>query len=151
MSKHAQRIKRADVERQLRLDLDPTPKTSHSRLVAVVDDDPFFRRSLQRLLGTMGFEVRGFGSAEEFLSYPHKKRFRCLLLDFNLPGMTGSELLARLFDLPETLPVIVISGDIKVEWRVAGMARVAAILSKPVDAAVLGSALDASLAALADR
>ena len=117
MSKNAQRIKRVDVERQLRLD--PTPKVSQSRWVAVVDDDPFFRRSLGRLLGTMGLQVRGFVSAEEFLAYPHKKRFRCLLLDFNLPGMTGSELLAHLGHLRETLPVIVISALDELDSRIA--------------------------------
>ncbi len=69
--------------------------------VFVIDDDRDVRRSLQWLLATAGLPVRAYGSAEDFLADYRTlsggaQRAGCIVLDVQLPGMDGFELLARL-------------------------------------------------------
>jgi two-component system, LuxR family, response regulator FixJ len=64
--------------------------------VFVIDDDRDVRKSLQWLLTTAGLPVRTYVSAEDFLTDYRAQRAGCILLDVQLPGMDGFELLARL-------------------------------------------------------
>lgn len=64
--------------------------------VFVIDDDRDVRKSLQWLLATAGLPVRAYASAEDFLADYHAQRAGCILLDVQLPGMDGFELLAWL-------------------------------------------------------
>jgi two-component system response regulator FixJ len=64
--------------------------------VFVIDDDRDVRKSLQWLLATAGLPVRAYASAEDFLADYRTQRAGCILLDVQLPGMDGFELLARL-------------------------------------------------------
>lgn len=66
--------------------------TAVRSLVAVVDDDESVRESLPDLLRELGFAVRVFASAEEFLASDCIGQTRCLLLDIALPGMSGLDL-----------------------------------------------------------
>lgn len=66
--------------------------TAIRSLVAVVDDDESVRESLPDLLRELGFAVRVFASAEEFLASDCLGQTRCLLLDVGLPGMSGLDL-----------------------------------------------------------
>ena len=61
-------------------------------LVSVVDDDESVRESLPDLLNELGFAVRAFTSAEEFLESDVVLRTGCLILDIAMPGMSGPEL-----------------------------------------------------------
>lgn len=63
--------------------------------IALVEDDPSFSRAVARFLRVSGHEVRSFASAEEFLEST-SERFSCLILDFQLPGLTGLELFQQL-------------------------------------------------------
>ena len=64
--------------------------------VFVIDDDRDVRKSLQWLLATADLPVRTYASTEDFLADYRAQRAGCILLDVQLPGMDGFELLARL-------------------------------------------------------
>ena len=64
--------------------------------VGVVDDDESVRRSLARLLRAAGMQPTTYASAEEFRADVQPPRFDCLVLDVQLPGMSGLELRNRL-------------------------------------------------------
>ena len=57
--------------------------------MAVVEDDPSFRRALSRSLVLRGFRSEVFASAEEFLQHPGALNADCLVLDIHLGGMSG--------------------------------------------------------------
>jgi FixJ family two-component response regulator len=77
--------------------------------VAVVDDDESICRSLARLLRVSGMQAITYGSAEKFLKDAKRPRFDCLLLDLQLPGMSGIELKKHLTQTGSTVPVIFIT------------------------------------------
>jgi FixJ family two-component response regulator len=60
--------------------------------VGVIDDDASQRRALGRLLRAAGMQSIAYASAEEFRSDLKQPRFHCLLVDVQLPGMSGIEL-----------------------------------------------------------
>ena len=66
-------------------------------------------RSIQRLLTASRLAVEPFSSAEEFLRRQQDVQPACLVLDINLPGMTGLELRRRLAVAGDGLPVIFIT------------------------------------------
>jgi FixJ family two-component response regulator len=78
-------------------------------VVAVVEDDGGLREAVIDLLGSAGVAARGFRSAEEFLKSRRAPRAACLILDVQLPGMTGLDLLKRLRARDIDLPVVLIT------------------------------------------
>lgn len=78
--------------------------------VFVIDDDRDVRKSLQWLLATAGLPVRTYASAEDFLADYRAQRAGCILLDVQLPGMDGFELLARLQALGSHPAVLMVTG-----------------------------------------
>ena len=78
-------------------------------LISVVDDDQSVRESLDGLLRSVGFAVKVFASAEEFLNSDHLGDIDCLLLDVRMPGMNGIELHLHLVAKPCEIPVIFIT------------------------------------------
>jgi FixJ family two-component response regulator len=82
-----------------------------STVISVVDDDQSMSRMLSRVLTSAGFTVKSFGSAEEFLDSKGFADSACLILDMNLPGMSGSELQRVLTSRGFDIPVIFISAD----------------------------------------
>jgi FixJ family two-component response regulator len=75
-------------------------------LVAVVEDDDDERTALGRVLRVGGFDVASYASAEAFLASPPADPL-CLVLDVQLDGMSGLDLLAVLRAEASTLPVVV--------------------------------------------
>lgn len=65
-------------------------------IVSIVDDDLSVRESLKMLLESAEFDAEVFTSAEEFLSAGHLGEFVCLILDVQLPGISGLDLQNRL-------------------------------------------------------
>ena len=65
-------------------------------IIAVVEDDTSMLRSIQRLLTMEGFAVEAYASAEGFLDRKSEGRIECLVLDIQLPRMSGIELQQRL-------------------------------------------------------
>jgi FixJ family two-component response regulator len=78
-------------------------------LISVVDDDESVRESLQSLLRSVGFAVKAFASAEEFLNSNHWGDNDCLILDVRMPRMSGIELHRRLVASDCEVPVIFIT------------------------------------------
>ena len=78
-------------------------------LVAVVDDDPSVRKSLDRLIRSVGLDVRVFASAEEFLKSASPLKPHCLILDVSLPGMSGIDLHRHLLAHRSNVPTIFIT------------------------------------------
>ncbi len=76
--------------------------------VAVVDDDPRVRESLESLLDAAQIEAHFFPSAESFLA-EDIGRFTCLVSDVKMPGMSGFELQRHVLDRRPSLPIIFIS------------------------------------------
>ena len=65
-------------------------------IVSIVDDDLSVRESLKMLFESAEFDAEAFASAEEFLSARRIGEFACLVLDVQLPGISGMELQNRL-------------------------------------------------------
>ena len=82
-----------------------------SNLVCVVDDDPSMARMLGRGIRAAGLDVAVFASAEELLDSSRLTGAVCLVLDNDLPGMQGLDLLQRLGETGSDVPVIMISGQ----------------------------------------
>jgi FixJ family two-component response regulator len=64
-------------------------------VIAVVDDEDSVRNAVVRLLRTAGFTARGFATGDEFLKSWHLDPPDCLLLDLQMPDMSGTEVQQR--------------------------------------------------------
>jgi FixJ family two-component response regulator len=80
-----------------------------SPTVAIVEDDASMLRSIQRLLTIEGFAVEAYTSAEAFLDRGTEEQPGCLILDIQLPRMSGMELRQRLRATSADIPVIFIT------------------------------------------
>lgn len=103
-------------------------------VVYVIDDDASVRKSLDRLIRSVGLDVKTFLSAREFLSYNPPDRPGCLVLDVKMPGMTGTELQEALTVANRSIPIIFITGFGNVPLSVQAMkAGAFDFLEKPFD------------------
>lgn len=82
-----------------------------NHLISVVDDDPSMSRMLCRAIKAAGLNVDAFGSAEEFLDSEASQASDCLILDMNLPGMSGLELQQFLNASSQEVPIIFMSAQ----------------------------------------
>src|SRR5260370_2489552 len=101
-------------------------------MVFVVDDDVSSRESLENLVRWVGLRVEVFASAEEFLRSKCADVPGCLVLDVQLPGLSGLDLQNRMAEIAMEIPIIVITshGDIPTSVR-AMKAGAVAFLIKP--------------------
>jgi FixJ family two-component response regulator len=107
-------------------------------LVAIVDDDQLFRRSIERLVRSAGFNVATFGSAEEFLDSADLDRAACVILDMRLPGMNGLDLQQRLIARATPIPIVFVSAHGEAALRDKAIrAGAIAFLNKPFDNSTL--------------
>lgn len=81
----------------------------NSFLISVVDDDESVREALEGLMRSVGFAVKTFSSAEEFLKSEHIRDTSCLITDLRMPGMSGLDLQRRLITDRQSMPVIFIT------------------------------------------
>ena len=116
-------------------------------MISVVDDDISVRKSLDRLIRSAGLEVCVFATAEEFLSSPQARKTDCLILDVQLPGMSGTELLHHLNLHKFNLPVIFITAHKSDEAALSEAASdwTVAYLIKPFSGDELLDAVNAAL------
>ena len=113
--------------------------------IAIVDDDPWVRRSLDRLMRSAGFKTECFGSAEEFLESAGDF-IGCVILDLKLPGMNGLELQRRLADEDIKIPIVFVSAhDDRASKNQALKAGATAFLNKPFGDETLLDAVDSAL------
>jgi FixJ family two-component response regulator len=116
--------------------------------IAVIDDDDGVRLAVVDLLRAADLGARAFSSAEAFLARPAAERFDCLIVDINLPGMTGVALLSALAALGRPHPAVLITGrhdpaTLDLLGRVASVPR----LTKPFGDAELFDALRLAMGA----
>jgi len=111
--------------------------------IAVVDDDPCVLRSLERLLGGHGFDVKSYTEGESLLAEIGKRLPDCVLADLLMPGLGGLDLQRSLSDLDITVPIVFLTGFGDVKASVSAM-RGGAVdcLTKPVDHNDLFDAVD---------
>jgi len=102
--------------------------------VLVVDDDESVRASLKLLIESSGYHVTTFQSAEDLLNAGLGENPCCLILDINLPGMSGFKLQEHLVRSKTSIPVIFITGHDRhrLEEEALGLGAVA-YLRKPFD------------------
>jgi FixJ family two-component response regulator len=107
--------------------------------VFVVDDDPSVQRALRRLLTTNGLPARVFCSAKEFLEQGASvPAVGCLVLDVQMPGLSGLDLQAELQQRGMRLPIVFITGQATVPMSVQAMKQGAVdFLQKPFDGQTL--------------
>ena len=80
------------------------------RPVCIVDDDASVREAVGSLLRSVGMTVETFGSAREFLANPRSDAPGCLVLDVELPGLSGLELQRELLKEHAQVPIIFLTG-----------------------------------------
>jgi FixJ family two-component response regulator len=102
-------------------------------IVFTVDDDPLVRDSVADLLDSAGFTVRTFESATEFLRTARPDLPACLILDVELPGLSGLDLQAELTKSGVDMPIIFLTGRGDIPMSVRAMkAGAVEFLTKPV-------------------
>jgi FixJ family two-component response regulator len=101
-------------------------------VVFVVDDDVSVRESVDLLIRWAGWHVQTFATAEEFLARATVDAASCLILDMDLPGVSGLDLQRRIAASRQDMPVIFLSGQIDIPMAVRAMkAGAIEFLTKP--------------------
>jgi FixJ family two-component response regulator len=107
-------------------------------MISVVDDDVWAREGLEALIAALGYEVRTFESAEEFVASGSIAETACLVTDLNMPGMSGLELQAYLRSAGHNTPIIVVTAYPADEHRSRALKDGAtSFLTKPLDERML--------------
>ena len=102
--------------------------------VFIIDDDPFVRKTLSGLLNTAGINVESYGTASEFLDSRRYDVHGCILLDIEMPGLSGLGLQEELVKIGCSMPIIFISGQADVPMAAKAMKKGAVdFLTKPID------------------
>jgi FixJ family two-component response regulator len=106
--------------------------TPDAPVVFVIDDDEPFREGLCRLLSSVGVLVKAFATAAEFLAAGRAASPTCLLLDVDLPGLSGLDLQRELLASDAMLPIIFLTGHGDIPMSVRAMkAGAVDFLTKP--------------------
>ena len=116
-------------------------------LVHVIDDDASFRRAMERRLKHAGYEVATYASAQHLLDrLPSESVPGCILLDVQIPELSGPELQERLSELGSTLPIIFLTGHPDVPTTVRTIkAGANDFLTKPVPSKELLQAIERAI------
>jgi FixJ family two-component response regulator len=102
-------------------------------VVFIVDNDVALRRSVPSLIEASGWRAETFGSAQEFLARPRASVPSCLVLDVDLPDLSGLDLQQRVAANRSETPVIFVTGHVDVSLTVRAMkAGALEFLTKPV-------------------
>lgn len=116
-------------------------------LVYVVDDDASFRTAIERMLRFSGYEVESYPSAKLLLDrLPDTEKPGCILLDVQLPGLSGLELQNRLIELRSILPIVFVTGHADIPMTVRAIkAGAEDFLTKPASSEQLIAAIERAL------
>jgi FixJ family two-component response regulator len=118
-----------------------------STLIMIVDDDEAIRDALTSLLRSVGWRTEGFTSAEAFLQSGQTHTTACLLLDMQLPGISGLELQRQLRSSQARMPIIFLTAHGNEAMRAQALqAGAVAFFAKPFDDTALLEAIHAALA-----
>ena len=122
------------------------PRNSAKGMVVVIDDDEAIRDSMAALLASAGFLVKTYDSGSEFLKSPDRSAGTCLVIDCQMPGVDGFELIDRLASEGEPAPVILMTGNCGPSIRSRAHSTGAlAVLEKPFSEELLLDAIRRAL------
>jgi len=119
-----------------------------SAIVHVIDDDALFRAAIERLLKAAGYQVLLYESALHFLTQIRDdEQLSCILLDVQMPGLSGPELQERLAKDVPFIPIVFLSGRGDIPTSVKAMKLGAEdFLTKPVSKDDLVDVIELALA-----
>jgi putative two-component system response regulator len=112
----------------------------------VVDDEEAIRKSMRKYLALQGYEVATAASGEEALAVLERQKVTGMLLDVNLPGVNGVDLVPRILELEPSLAILMLTAVNDATSAALCMQRGALdYLIKPVDLPRLGRAIESAL------
>jgi FixJ family two-component response regulator len=115
--------------------------------ISIVDDDASFREAMVSLMSSHGYAVEAFESAEAFLGSDRRSATDCLIVDFQMPGMSGVELHERLAACGTPVPTILITARQDAATRRRALeAGIVCCLTKPFDEAGLLACIRSAIA-----
>jgi FixJ family two-component response regulator len=116
--------------------------------VHIVDDDTSFLTAMERRLKVAGYDVLTYPSASQLLDrLPDGSKPGCILLDVQIPDVSGPDLQDRLSQLGSTLPIVFLSGHADVPTTVRTIkAGAEDFLTKPVSSEQLLHAVEQAMA-----
>jgi len=116
-------------------------------VVHIVDDDQPTRTAMARLLGAEGHDVRTYASAADLLATRQAGEPGCIVLDVQMPGVTGLQLQAKITASDDPLPIIFLTGHGQIPDTVRAIQHGAVdFLTKPAEPALLLAAIGRALA-----
>lgn len=114
-------------------------------MIAVVDDDPRLRESLENLLESVGYQVCLYASANAMMDEGFSE-LDCIITDIGMPGMNGFDLHSAVKQARPDLPVFLITGRHEIgDQQRAASRDIAGFFRKPFDGQALLAALDRAL------
>ena len=115
-------------------------------LISVIDDDASVRAATNNLLGSHGYLVHTFASAEDFLQSADPDDVSCVVADVQMPGMSGLDLLTHVRIRGNGVPFIFITAfpDESVRARALKVGAIG-FLAKPFAAPVLIDCIETAL------
>jgi FixJ family two-component response regulator len=114
-------------------------------VVAIVDDDEVVRRALKRLVRSLSFQATDFACGEAFLESIETLEPACALLDLQMPGLDGLEVLLAMRTRNLNIPTIVVTANAQPDMKARCLrAGAVAYLQKPLDRDVVLSAIRAA-------
>jgi len=109
-------------------------KFGRAPVISIVDDDAWARSGLVDLILSLGYEVRSFESAEQFIESDTINDTVCLITDLNMPGLSGLDLQSHLRQQGHRTPVIFVTAYPSDKHREQALADGAiGFLTKPYD------------------
>ena len=117
-------------------------------LVHVIDDDASYRTAVERRLRSAGYDVETYSSAQQLLDHlPDAERPGCILLDVQMPGLSGLELQNRLIERGSILPIVFVTGYADTPTTVRAIkAGAEDFLTKPASSEQLIDAIERAMA-----
>jgi FixJ family two-component response regulator len=115
-------------------------------VIAIVDDDASAREGLQSLIRSAGWRVETFVSAQEFLGRRGAEAPSCVILDLQLPGLSGLDLQKQMAAVGLEIPIVFLTGHGNIPASVQAMkAGAVEFLTKPLDEQKLVSAIQEAI------
>ena len=120
--------------------------TATKATIFIVDDDPSIRLALENLISSIGQQVETYAAAQDFLRDCPRNPAGCLVLDVQMPGLSGLDLQSELNHAGIHLPIIFLTGHGDIPTTVRAMkAGAVEFLTKPVSDSELLAAIDQAL------
>jgi FixJ family two-component response regulator len=122
------------------------PAHQADTIIGVVDDDQSVREGLSSLIRSAGLRVETFASAQEFLSRSGAGTFSCLVLDIQMPGLSGLDLQKHMTEAEIEIPIVFLTGHGDIPASVRAMkAGAVEFLTKPFEEQELLRAIEEAI------